>query len=152
MSANGLRLFLSYGATALLGPRGFLVYNPFLFIAIPYLVGELRPGRPFRREAAAVASAAVVIVTYYLLYTNNYGGWSYSVRWFVPLLPLVFFFLHPFLAAWDGRRRAMFTALFGVATLISSIGLVNPWSAPVLSDVPLIANLREIPFLLAQLK
>ena len=38
---------VSYGFHSLLGSRGFILYNPMLFIAIPLLVRELRPSRPF---------------------------------------------------------------------------------------------------------
>jgi len=38
--------------------------------------------------------------------TNNYAGWSYSIRWFVPMLPLLLFFLFPYFETFNSRRRA----------------------------------------------
>lgn len=47
-----------------------------------------------------VSAGSITLALYYLLTTNNYGGWSYSIRWFVPLLPL----LHEFVRSGVGQR------------------------------------------------
>ncbi|MFI7597453.1 hypothetical protein [Actinoplanes sp. NPDC049681] len=133
-----------YAFHCLVGKRGFLLYNPLLFLAVPLLLRELATKRPFFREARVVCLVTVPIVAYYLLYSHNYSGWSYSIRWFVPLLPLLFFFLYPSLA---GRLRIPFFIAFAAGTAIAVIGLINPWSWLDLSPYPLIANLRTIPHL-----
>ena len=51
---NNLSFTIRYAARALVGPDGFLIYNPFLLIALWGLVLELRPGRPFFYEALIV--------------------------------------------------------------------------------------------------
>ncbi|BCJ51441.1 hypothetical protein Asp14428_29160 [Actinoplanes sp. NBRC 14428] len=134
-----------YTYHALIGRRGFLLYNPLLFLALPLLVRELGGSRPFHREARVVCAVTVPIVAYYLLYSNNYSGWSYSIRWFVPLLPLLFFFLYPILASKFVTLKVLFFTVFAAGAAIAVIGLINPWSFMRLSPYPIVANLRTIP-------
>jgi hypothetical protein len=134
----------NYVFNSLLGSRGFILYNPMLFIAIPLLLRELGPRREFVWEARAVCLASAPIVSYYLIFSNNYGGWSYSIRWFVPLLPLWFFFMYPFLENLKVGRQALFLTLFSVSAVIAIIGLANPWSSMSLSPYPVVANIKTI--------
>lgn len=147
-------IFLAkYAFHMLIGTRGFLIYNPFTLIAIPLLLLELRPGRRFAREARTVALASFAIVSYYILFSNNFGGWSYSIRWFVPLLPLWFFFLAPFIEGHvSPRRKLILGSVFAVSVIIAAIGLVNPWTDPD-GNPPIVANLlfiQEIPTLIQE--
>jgi hypothetical protein len=135
---------LVYSFTSLLGPRGFLLYNPLLLIALPCLIREIRKGQPFRREALVIVSVSLIIVSYYLLFTNDYGGRSYSIRWFVPLLPLLFFFIHPFFEVFTLKRRRIFMTLFSISTVIACIGMINPWSNNSLSEIPLLSNIKAL--------
>ena len=134
----------NYVFNCLLGSRGFILYNPMLFVAIPLLLRELSPKRQFVWEARAVCLASAPIVAYYLIFSNNYGGWSYSIRWFVPLLPLWFFFMYPFLENLNVARKALFLTLFSVSTAIAMVGLASPWSNMSLSRYPVVANIRTI--------
>jgi len=143
MSINSWKVLIPYVFNSLIGSRGFIVYNPFLVLAIPYLIRECGPKREFRREALVVGGASALIVAYYLLFSNDYGGWSYSIRYFVPLLPLLFFFIHPFLEDLSSGRKAIFAALFAVSTAIAVIGLINPWSYGYFGNFPLISNLKQ---------
>jgi hypothetical protein len=147
LSGTGINqgIFLvSYGFNIFLGSRGFIFYNPMLFIAIPLLVRELKPSRLFAREARVVGLASALIVLYYLLFSMNYGGASYSFRWFVPLLPLWFFFIYPLMEDLTAGRKALFASLFAISTAIAVIGLINPWSKTTLSPYPLVANIKQI--------
>lgn len=83
---------------------------------------------------------------YYLLATNNYGGWCYTIRWFVPLLPQLVFFLYPYFETYGTNRARQFRVLLCVAIVIAFVGAIDPWSHRDLSEVPFIANLKEIPY------
>ena len=144
MSANQGFFLLNYSFTCLLGPKGFLLYNPLLFIALPYLLRETRKGQSFRSEAIIISISSLIIVTYYFLFSNNYGGGSYSIRWFVPLLPLLFFFIHPLFDNFNFKRRRIFIALFVISSIISCIGIINPWSNQLYSDIPILTNLKTM--------
>ena len=138
--ANDLDFFRTYAVRSLVGPRGFLLYNPLLVIAIWGIGRTIWRKGPFFYEAVTIAAASTVMLLYYWTYTNNYGGWSYSIRWFVPMLPLLFFFLCPYFEAFDPRRRRWFQALLCASVVIAAVGAANPWSPVGDTDVPLIVN------------
>ncbi len=142
MKINQGMFFLSYSFHTLIGKNGFLLYNPLLFLALPYLVRETGKNHKFRFEALIISIASIIIVLYYLLFTNNYGGSSYSIRWFVPLLPLLFFFIHPFFENFTLIKKRIFLTLFSISSIISCIGLITPWSSSFLSKIPLLSNLK----------
>lgn len=144
MKTNPWSFVGSYGLQTLISEKGFLVYNPFLVIASWGLGREIVRRGPFRYEAMAIAVSSGCILLYYWIMTDNFAGWSYSIRWFIPLLPLLSFFLFPFFQAWDARRRAVFNGLLGVSVLIAGVGAINPWSALVYDNAPFLANIKQL--------
>jgi hypothetical protein len=143
MNSNGVQFLLPYAFQTLIGPKGFLIYNPFLAIALWGLTREIwRKGR-FFYEGVAVAAGSTCLALYYWLMTNNYAGWSYSIRWFVPMLPLLLFFLFPYFETFNSRRRAWYNVLLGVSVVIACVGALNPWSALVYNDIPFVANIEQ---------
>lgn len=106
------------------------------------MVREFVRRRPFAVEALAATTATVVIVGYYALWSNNLSGAAYSIRWFVPLLPLWMFFLHPLLEKRSWWRPAIFFALLAISVPIAIIGTWNPWPWQRYGPVPLLVNLR----------
>jgi len=144
--SNSAQFALGYAFSALVGPKGFLLYDPIIAIALWGLVRVIREKGHFFYEGIAVAAGSAAVVLYYLFATNNYGGWSYSIRWFVPLLPLLFFFLYPYFKSYGPKRARPFRVLLWVAIVISFVGAIDPWSHRDLSEVPFVANLKEIPY------
>jgi hypothetical protein len=144
MSVNGAKFALPYAFLLLIGPRGFLLYNPFLWIALWGLVRTMRQKGRFFHEAIIVAAGSGILLLYYILFTSNYGGDSYSIRWLVPVLPLLFFFLYPYFEAYDQKRPGRFRALLAVSVAIALVGAINPWSSNRLSNVPFVANVIQL--------
>ncbi|MFT4109639.1 hypothetical protein [Propionicimonas sp.] len=132
----------TYSLGLLVGGRGFLLYNPLTVVAIPLMVAEVVRRRPFAVEALAAATASVVMFAYYALWSNNFSGASYSIRWFVPLLPLWLFFLHPLLQGKGWWRMAVFLVLFAISVPIAWVGTWNPWPWQRYGPVPFLVNLR----------
>ena len=91
-----------------------------------------------------------VVLIYYLLLTTNYSGRCYSVRWFLPFLPFLYFFMYPFMRDFTRRRRGVFIALFALSTIIAAIGWIRPWSGLLVDDWAIVDNLREIAGILFQ--
>jgi hypothetical protein len=143
MRPNGFGFICSYALLTLVGPKGFLLYDPFLFVAIWGLVRAIRRREPFASEGIAIAAGSVILLLYYWVTSDNYAGWSYSIRWFVPLLPLLLFFLYPFFENFNSRRESQFQALLCVSVVIAAVGALNPWSPVIYSDVPFIANIKQ---------
>jgi hypothetical protein len=146
MRTNNAQFALTYALSALVGPKGFLLYNPIIAVALWGLIRAIREKGLFFYEGIVIGAGSAVMVLYYLLFTNNYGGWSYSIRWFVPLLPLLFFFLYPYFEDYGPKRARQFRVLLCVAVVIAFVGAIDPWSHRDLSEVPFIANIKEIPY------
>ena len=143
--ANSLWVTLYYAIGSLLGTRGFLWYNPLLFLLIPLFVKESISGKTIKLESRIFALTGLIFITYYFIFTPNYGGWSYSIRWFVPLLPYFFIYLFKVRKYLDSRRdRQLIGVVVGFSILISLIGLINPWSNPEIHAIPVIANLKQL--------
>lgn len=139
---------LRYGFFALFGSNGFIVYSPLLVFAIPGLVKQIKERQTFRKEAVLVASVTAAFFLYYFLFTNNYGGCSYSIRWFVPILPLLYFFLYPWFTETSLEQKTTWRLIFNVVIVISIIiavvGLINPWTVRKLCKVSFIANVMQL--------
>ena len=52
----------------------------------------------------AHGACSLILIGYYAVTSTNYGGGSYSIRWFVLLLPLMFVFLYPVFKNTDGEQ------------------------------------------------
>lgn len=141
---NSPSFFVMYTFESFFGPKGFLLYNPFLLLALPLFFAAMRRGRPLAIEARAIGAMSLLTLLYYLLLTTNYSGTCYSIRWFLPFLPFLFFFMHPFLRDFTHNRQRLFFALFALSTVIAVIGLVRPWSGLVLHHWPIISNMQMV--------
>jgi len=136
---------LKYALLSLLGPRGFLWYNPLLWLLLPILWHHIHRGQRFQRESVVILIGTLVLGLYYTLFSSNYSGWSYSLRWLVPLLPLIYFYLfdiyNTYTRPWQSRWLQVFTV---AAVIIALVGLVNPWSNLDLSPIPFMANIKQL--------
>ncbi len=142
---TGVSLNLSglttYTFHLLFGYRGMFLFFPVLLFACIYLLGSLRVQKE-RLYSLSILTGSVAVILYYALFSDNFGGWSYGVRWFVPLIPILMTGLY---------RAGKINRLFIVASVISIvsalIGLYQPWTDMWYSPIPFINNLREIAIL-----
>jgi hypothetical protein len=58
----------------------------------------------------------------------------------------LFFFLYPYFESYGPKRARPFRVLLCVAIVIAFVGAIDPWSHSDLSEVPFVANLKEIPY------
>ncbi len=145
VSMNSMLFTLRYAFISLFGPKGFVWYNPLLLLLIPLLIRKARINNSFQLESIVILIGSIILMAYYFLFSSNFGGWSYSIRWFVPVLPLIFFYLFD-LDALGTRRwgKAILWSLIAISIIIAVIGLINPWSSPELHVIPLFANLKQL--------
>ena len=141
-----------------LGRKGFVTHNPLILLSLiglilaacgrlphPRSLAGLSQGTRVRLLAGAAALGTAVLILYYSLYSNNFGGDNYSVRWFVLLIPL----LLPYgLALLDGLRGAWRKA--GLVIAWVSAGLVlaawpEPWLKVHTESLDLIAGFKLWP-------
>lgn len=135
---------IEYAFLLLFGPKGFVLHNPLLLIAIPAMVNIFNERGKFWKESLMIIASTLVIVSYYMIFTNNFSGYSYSIRWLVPLLPLLYFFMFPFLENFNLAKQRLFAVLVVISFTIALIGLYNPWSNPEISSFPAISNLKQL--------
>ncbi len=124
---NSMPFALKYAGKSLFWQNGFLVYNPLLMIAIYEGVRLVLSRKPFWREAALILVLASAFMGYYFLYSSNYGGWNYSIRWFITLIPLLWFLAFPFFTAWNRTKALTYGVLFAVSAIITAVGALDQW-------------------------
>lgn len=142
---NDLLFMIEYGSKMLFWEKGFIIYNPLLIIGIPCLIMEIVKKRTYYKEAIVTGICSVIIILYYVATSRNYSGGSYSIRWFIPLLPFLLIFIFRYLEHIEiPGRKQIFTFLCIVSCLFALIGIIDPWTSKKYGDVPIYANLLEL--------
>ncbi len=108
---------LYYWYHALLGDRGIFSAAPFLLCGLWYCVSRFKNLALPERAAAAGIGAFML---FYLLCTDEFGGQSYGLRYFIPVIPLLWFwgcrlYLEAPAFKWKGALLAIFIT-WGVVT------------------------------------
>jgi len=134
---------MRYGTALLVGPHGFLIYNPAAWLALYGMAHVIRRRAKYWREAAGVAAGSCVIIVYYALVSVNHSGWTYSIRWFIPFLPLWWFFGAPVVNAWTPSARRWACALCALSVFYALAGTLNPWPSPYAGYLTPLENIVE---------
>jgi 4-amino-4-deoxy-L-arabinose transferase-like glycosyltransferase len=135
---------LRYGFYCLFGPQGFLLYNPLQLIALWYLVRGIASRGLLWMEGAIVLGVFSSTAFYYFISTTNYGGYSYSIRWLVPAIPLLWFFAFGFFENFTRAKRMVFTGLFAMSMVIAAVGAGNPWAKTENGRAGFLVNVESI--------
>ncbi len=123
---------IRYTYDMLVGQRGLFSFTPMLIFAVIGMAIALRRG-PQRGLIVAVASSSLIFAAYLILRTDNFGGLAWGTRWFVPLVPLWWYFARDAYSAFRNRPRAaaVWRTLFWVAVFMSFLtaaqGLHDAW-------------------------
>ncbi|NQT64322.1 MAG: DUF2029 domain-containing protein [Candidatus Marinimicrobia bacterium] len=145
VGANSPLFTIKYAVNCLFGERGFLWYNPLLFIFTGLLYQNVRKKQEFQHESLVIIIAILVLMSYYFIFSSNFGGDSYSIRWFVPCLPFIFFYSYDIGEVMNSNRSKFgIYGLIFLSTIIALIGAINPWSNHLLHPIPLIANIKQL--------
>ena len=127
-----LEFGMRYAYDMLVGQRGLFSFTPMLIFAVCGMAIALKRG-PQRGLIAAVAGSSLVFAAYLILRTDNFGGLAWGTRWFVPLVPLWWYFARDAYCVFRNKPRAAvaWRALFWIAVLISFLaaaqGLHDAW-------------------------
>jgi hypothetical protein len=135
-----LTSLLTYAFHSLFGFHGLFSYTPVLLI---FFFG-LPKAKLYnlQKEAVMIFLAIISLLLFYIFRTNNYGGFSYGIRWFIPLIPFFMFFGSLFLK--KKRNFQIFYVLFAISFIISLIGIINPWSDMTIGPIPILNNLKQL--------
>jgi hypothetical protein len=116
---HGAGKFAVYSLALLFGKHGFIGHNLPLFLTLPAIILLLRRQDSRRPEVLFALTFCAGGWLMYAAFSNNYGGASCSVRWFVPFLAPGFYILAEFLRRhpdyrWDCCALCAWGALMGV--------------------------------------
>ncbi|PIN92861.1 hypothetical protein COU54_05305 [Candidatus Pacearchaeota archaeon CG10_big_fil_rev_8_21_14_0_10_31_24] len=120
-----------YAFVLLIGQRGLFIYTPILIYGI---FGFLKAWKSKFDKILLLCLALVILfsVIFAILFSSEYSGASFGIRWFVPLMP-IFIFLVSFYYE-DMKKRAskfekyLFYLIYVVSIIIALIGAFFPWS------------------------
>ncbi len=127
-----LEFGLRYTYDMFVGQRGLVSFTPMLIFAFIGMGVAFRQRRQ-RGLIAAVLGGSLVFAAYLILRTDNFGGLAWGTRWFVPLVPLWWYFSRDAYGALRNRPRAstVWRLLFWIAVLVSFLtaaqGLHDAW-------------------------
>ncbi len=130
---------LRYTYDMFVGQRGLFSFTPMLIFAF---LGTFIAFKQHRRRSliVTVLGGSFIFALYLILRTDNFGGVAWGTRWFVPLVPVWWYFSRDAYCAMDDKPRAslVWRTVFWIAVLISFLtaaqGLQDAWR----EGVPLI--------------
>ena len=114
------------------GQRGLFSFTPMLIFAFIGMFVALKQRRQ-RGLSVAVLGGSLVFAAYLILRTDNFGGLAWGTRWFVPLVPLWWYFAYDAYGVMRNKPRAslIWRLLFWAAVLVSFLtaaqGLHDAW-------------------------
>ncbi len=103
------------------GSHGLFLYQPILII--PFFVKKFWK----KKLALYVFSLSAFYIIFNAIMQPNYGGSAFGPRRFLPLIPILFYFV--FLSWYQAKyMKLMIILLFIVTLAISFLGYLNPWN------------------------
>jgi hypothetical protein len=121
-----------YAYDMFVGQRGLFAFTPMLIFALLGMFTALRRRRQ-RGLLLTLLLGSLVFAAYLILRTDNFGGLAWGTRWFVPLVPLWWYFSREAYGLWREPRWASMTwrTLFWIAVALSFLtaaqGLHDTW-------------------------
>ncbi len=129
---HGAANVLDYGFRMLVGDHGLFAFSPVLLWVIYALATVLRERKcRLRGEAAAVGLASLAMILYLILFTYDFGGAGYSVRYLTIIVPPLFFFAAEPALYRTLQRQLVFAVLSALSIFSAWQGALAPWG-PVL--------------------
>jgi hypothetical protein len=114
---------LRYTFRSLLGDRGLLLYSPLLLWAIAGLAVAVSNRRhPARLEGIILGAAMLAHALFIYTRTDNFGGKAYGARYFILLLPFLFYFLNFSLPTDFRSLRGKLAAAALIVAILLSVG------------------------------
>lgn len=108
------------------GQRGLFSFTPMLIFAFSGM-GVAFKQRRQRGLILTMLLGSLVFAAYLILRTDNFGGLAWGTRWFVPLVPLWWYFAREAYGVLRAPRWAsmMWRAFFWIAVLLSFLTVVQ---------------------------
>jgi hypothetical protein len=118
-----------YSFNILFGSHGLFFYNPLLILSVYAIFKSIKDNTSFKKEAIMLTLGFSILFLYYTLKVKSYGGSSYGFRWFIAIIPLIYFYI---IFLFTDKKYIevinFFIPLLIISTLISLTGAIDPWS------------------------
>lgn len=124
-----LEFGVNYAYNLLIGERGFFAFTPVLVLGVLGAAVALRD-KQRRGLTLAVLLGSVLFAAYLIARTDNYGGEAWGARWFVPLVPLVWWYIRDAYCVLRNRSRlwgVVLAALILLSFLTALAGVQDAW-------------------------
>lgn len=145
IQTNGPLLIIRNFLFSFVGPQGFIWYSPLVLILGSILVKQMRKDAELAAESMVIVISAVLLIFVYSTLTQNLGGWGYGMRWFVPLIPLLYVYQFRIDQMIKSKLQSrIYVGLVIYSGIIAVIGLINPWSNPEVHSIPIVANMLQL--------
>jgi hypothetical protein len=120
-----------YAYDMFIGQRGLFSFTPMLIFAFVGIGVAIKQHQQ-RGFALTVLAGSLIFAAYLILRTDNFGGLAWGTRWFVPLVPLWWYFArNAYCVMRVGRFAAIGVLLFWGAVVLSFLaatqGLHDAW-------------------------
>ncbi len=134
---------LRYAYAMLIGRRGLFAFTPMLIYAVMG-IGIVVRERSNRLRGLTIAAGlgCLIFTAYLILRTDNFGGAAWGTRWFVPLIPVLWYFSYRAYGVVSGAYypariwRIVFWGIVILSFFTAALGLQDAWR-----DVPPIIHL-----------
>jgi hypothetical protein len=127
-----LEFGLRYTYDMFVGQRGLFSFTPMLIFAFVGMVVAFKQHRQ-RGLIVAVVGGSLAFAAYLILRTDNFGGLAWGTRWFVPLVPVWWYYSRDAYCVMRNKPRAsaLWRTLFWIAVALSfataAQGLHDAW-------------------------
>ncbi len=127
-----LQFGIHYAYDMFVGQRGVFSFTPMLIFAVIGMIVAFRQRRQ-RGLIVALLGGSLIFAAYLILRTDNFGGLAWGTRWFVPLVPLWWYFGRDAYGIMRTKPRAalVWQTLFWAAVVVSFLtaaqGLQDVW-------------------------
>jgi hypothetical protein len=116
-----------YAFNILFGHHGIFLMMPLLFLALYYLITLSFKKNDFQIETKIILYSLIIILTLFILDTTNYSGTSYAFRWFLPLIPVIYYFLGFYFKKINNIKLLLFIFLLSISFYMAIVGSNNVW-------------------------
>ena len=124
---NNFTSALNYYFNSLIAKRGLFSYTPIFILSFFLFFKGIKNKIYLWKEYMFILIGCFIIIVSYLNNTSSYGGWAFGFRFFVTIIPFLFFPLIFIINRKESKRvKTLFHIFLIISIIISLIGIYDP--------------------------